>query len=60
MKNKVHKTCPTWGETQCGVELFQLTGRELKTIYRWCDVTCKKCLKQKTIRVSQRNRGRYA
>jgi hypothetical protein len=44
MKNKVHKTCPTWGRTQCGKEVWECNP---KTSYRWCDVTCKTCIKQK-------------
>lgn len=42
---KTHKTCPTWGVTQCMLTLWPSKGEAPKTSYRWCDVTCKNCLK---------------
>lgn len=46
-KKLVHKTCPTWGETQCHLTLFPLSGYSRETSYRWSDVTCPKCLVEK-------------
>jgi hypothetical protein len=45
VKRQIHKTCPTWGITQCYLPLWSF--REIKSSYRWHNVTCKKCLKQK-------------
>lgn len=42
-----HKTCPTWGQTQCGMDLWIIGKTNPETSYRWRDVTCPKCLKQK-------------
>jgi hypothetical protein len=44
-KRITHKTCPTWGETQCGLERFNT--RNHKTTERWRDVTCPKCLAER-------------
>lgn len=43
-----HKTCPTWGVTQCMKPLWpdKIDGAP-KTTERWRGVTCKKCLKDK-------------
>jgi len=38
----VHKTCPTWGETRCKLELF--VANNPRTSERWRDVTCLSCL----------------
>lgn len=38
----VHKTCASWGETQCGKPL--LTGNDPVTVYDWKRVTCPECL----------------
>jgi len=41
----VHKTCPSWGVTVCGLQLYQ--RRPPKTAERWDrGVTCTKCLSQ--------------
>jgi hypothetical protein len=42
-RSYVHKTCPTWGETQCGLERFNTQNH--KVTERWRDVTCPKCLR---------------
>jgi len=41
----VHKTCATWGETNC--HLSTLTARPTKCSERWAKVTCPKCLKDR-------------
>ena len=41
-KSIIHKTCPTWGVTQCNKQLF--VQRPPKTSYRWESVTCPVCL----------------
>jgi hypothetical protein len=38
----VHKTCPSWGETQCGKAL--LTGNDPVSVLDWQRVTCPECL----------------
>ena len=43
----VHKTCPTWGLTECGKDLyFAFDGGEpcLRTTLRWPRVTCPDCI----------------
>lgn len=48
MKRVIHKTCPTWGVTQCGRYLFTCVLQGIRdTSYRWRDVTCKTCLRAK-------------
>lgn len=43
-----HKTCPTWGVTQCMKTLWpNKIDAAPKTTVRWRDVTCKKCLKDR-------------
>ena len=37
----VHKTCPSWGETVCGIQLY---ARAPKIVERWDRTTCKLCL----------------
>lgn len=44
---RTHKADPTWGETLCWLERFVLGREPLRTSARWCDVTCKRCLKLK-------------
>jgi len=61
-KVKVHKTCPSWGVTQCGMNRWgysfvrwntfkyprtSINRNFPKTTERWRDVTCKRCLKGK-------------
>lgn len=48
MKRVTHKTCPTWGVTQCG-KYLPFCGQEgvKSASYRWRDVTCKACLSAK-------------
>lgn len=41
-KMKVHKTCETWGVTQCWKERWSRSS--IKTTLRWENTTCSKCL----------------
>ena len=53
----VHKTCPTWGVTQCNKQLF--VQRPPRTSYRWESVTCPVCLRVwAAIRRLRKNRRR--
>lgn len=47
-----HKTCPTWGVTQCGKTLFGV--KEYRTSYRWEMVDCPDCLADRMPRAGQR------
>lgn len=44
IRGRVHHTYPTWGVTNCNLNLF--TGKSVKTSYWWREVNCKECLKQ--------------
>jgi hypothetical protein len=48
MRRVTHKTCPTWGVTQCRRDLWpdKMDGAP-KVSERWRDVTCGQCLKSK-------------
>lgn len=45
IKNIIHKTCASWGETVCGKEIFAV--KSPKITERWDRTTCKKCLSYK-------------
>lgn len=45
---KIHKTCPTWGETICYRPIFVTEWKKRPiTTYEWKHVTCKICLNHK-------------
>lgn len=46
-KYMIHKTCPTWAVTVCNLFLGPSEYKPYKTSYRWANVTCKECLKDK-------------
>lgn len=47
---KIHKTCPTWGVTQCWKDLWPVKGEPPQVTERWRNVTCKECLKRRNER----------
>lgn len=46
----VHKTCPSWGETQCGASLFTAAPPP-HAVFKWKGVTCKECLKLRGVQM---------
>ena len=54
-KRVIHKTCPSWGVTQCMKDRWpNKINREPKTTEKWRDVTCKQCLRFAADLLSQR------
>jgi DNA-binding HxlR family transcriptional regulator len=45
----IHKTCPTWGLTECGKSLL---GR-IVTTTRWANTTCPRCLESRPSKTSK-------
>jgi len=47
MTRLIHKTCPTWGLTECLKDRWPVWGAEPKVTERWEAVTCPDCLERR-------------